>query len=314
MKLRVSGLVAMSAMILFYGHHRASAVQEPDDNSATFQVHSNLVLVPVTVTTGNGRAVPALEKEHFTVFEDHKQQVITHFTSEDAPATIGFVIDASDSMLPRMGKAREAVYAILQNANPDDDFFLIRFSNHADMLVPLTNHPDEIRRGVDAVRVDGSTAVLDAVAMGLREMRHSRHTRRALILISDGEDNSSRITDREFKRMTCENDTPIYTLFVGDPVDFSQFQHWNKYSGAGLLDDIAKQTGGRMFTVTKIKQLPEIAAKIGTWLRSQYVLGYVPEDASRDGRYHKIQVKIARPDGAPRIHANWRLGYIAPKD
>jgi VWFA-related protein len=295
----------------------AIAGQEPQasttarGSAARFLVHSDLVLVPVTVTMGNGQGVQGLAKEDFTVFDDRVPQVITHFTSEDAPASIGLVFDASDSMAPKMVKAREAVHAILRNANPDDEFFLIRFATHPELVVPLTTDAEQIRSAAQEIQVSGATAVLDALKMAWVEMARARHTRKAIILISDGEDNSSRTTPGEFKQLATENDTTIYTLYIGDRMG-SQVQYWTKLTGAGLLEEIARQTGGHMFEVSKPKQLPAISAKIGCWIRSQYVLGYVPSAESRNGRYHKIQVKVTKPQGFPRLHSVWRLGYHSP--
>ena len=283
-----------------------------EGDAARFLVHSDLVLVPVTVTSGNGRVVPGLAKEQFSVFEDRVEQVITHFTSENAPATIGVVFDTSDSMGPRMAKAREAACAVLRNANPEDEFFLIRFSNAPEMTVRLTREPDRIRRAVRTLEADGFTALLDAVKMAWLEMQKAAHARKAIILISDGEDNSSHITPAQFKQMATENDTTIYTLFIGESTDFLS-THRNKATGVGLLDDLARQTGGHMFEVSNLKQLPDIASKIAAWVRSQYVLGYVPRTDSRNGSYHRIEVKIAKPPGFPRLHSSWRLGYYAPK-
>ena len=283
-----------------------------EGSAARFRVSSDLVLVPVTVLTANGRVVPGLEKEHFSVFEDHTEQTITHFTSEDAPATIGFVFDISDSMERNMVKSREAVHAIVGVAHPKDEFFFVSFNDWPAMNVRMTTNAEDVNMAADTLRVHGATALIDAVAMALREMNaHAHYTRKAIIVISDGDDNSSHMTVDELKQFACSSDTLIYTLFVGDMPDFS-YQRRSDSRGPGLLEFIAKQSGGRMFVVNKLKQLPEIAKRIGAWVRSQYVLGYVPSAASKDGQYHKIQVKIRKPDGFPRLQVTWRLGYYAP--
>lgn len=275
-----------------------------------FSVRSDLVLVPVTVVTGSGRAVPGLTKDQFSVFDDRIPQVISHFTSEDAPATIGLVIDCSGSMERRLAKAQEAIYAVLQNANPGDEFFLIRFSDQPQLEVELTSQADQVRRAVRTLKADGSTALLDAVKMAWIEMSKARHARKAIVLISDGEDNYSRTSTAEFKELAAENDTTIYTLFIGELPDAPE--EWSKLTGAGLLNDIARQTGGEMFPVSKLKQLPGIAAKIGSWIRSQYVLGYIPANGNRNCGYHRIKVKVSKPTGFPRFHPTWRLTYYVP--
>jgi Ca-activated chloride channel homolog len=285
---------------------------ESEARAARFLVHSDLVLVPVTVTTHNGRVVPGLAKEDFTLLQDNVPQVITHFTSEDAPATIGLVVDCSDSMVgPRLARAQEAAFALLSNAGPEDEFFLIRFSDRPELQIGPTAQTGEVRRAVETLRVGGFTAVVDAVKMALLEMSKAKHRRKAIVLFSDGEDNHSRTTTAEFKQLATESDTTIYTLFISDPWSAASLAQ-GRVTGAPLLNDIARQTGGHMFAVSEVRQLPKIAAKIGSWIRSQYVLGYVPPDEERSGRYHRILVKIAKPAGLPKLHSSWRLGYYAP--
>jgi Ca-activated chloride channel homolog len=282
-------------------------------SNTTIKVTSNLVLIPVTVTDGNGRVVPGLEKEHFTLFEGTAQQEITHFAAEDAPVSIGIVFDASDSMEPKLHKAREALNALLNHANPADEFFLVRFSTEARLVASMTNQPQEIRDRMDSLRMGGSTALLDGVRLAMAEMAHASYTRKAIVIISDGQDNSSHWSVSELKAAVREQDVLIYAIGITDQATGSYLGP-QRLTGAALLNEIAIQTGGRLFEVNKLKELPDIAAKIGGWLRNQYVLGYVPSDSVRDGSYRRIQLKVARPKGYPRLHAVWRQGYYAPKE
>src|SRR5262249_17013367 len=127
-----------------------------------------------------------------------------------------------------------------------------------------------------------------------------------IVVISDGEDNASHWRVADLKAAVRKQDILIYTIGITDPTE--------SRSGTALLNEIAGQTGGRFFEVNKLKQLPEIAAKIGAWVRNQYVLGYVPGRSLMDGAYHRVELKIARPKGYPRLHAVWRQGYYAPKE
>lgn len=289
-----------------------SASREMERPLTNILVHSDLVLIPVTVTDGKGRIVTGLQKEQFSLYEDKIEQDITHFDTEDAPASVGLVFDASDSMEPRMFKAREAVNALLDKANPNDEFFLVRFSTHAELTAGLTADRERIRRRVDSLETGGSTALLDAVLLAMDEMKNARYTRKAIIIISDGEDNSSQCPVSRFREAVRQSDVLIYSIGITDSNGFSQSFSSSRPSGSALLSDISTQTGGRLFPVTNIKQLPEIATTIGSWLRSQYVLGYAPSTSDKDGKYRRIQVKLSRPKGFPKLHAFWRLGYYAP--
>lgn len=277
-----------------------------DRSNSTIRVHSDLVLIPVTVTDGSGKVVSGLVKEQFTLLEDNTPQEITHFAAENAPASIGIVFDASDSMGPKLRKAREAVDTLLRTSYPDDEFLLIRFSTEARVVVPLTTRHEELQNAIGRLRVGGSTALLDGVRLALGEMAHARYSRKAIIVISDGEDNSSHSNVADLKIAVRNQDIVIYTIGILDPI--------GSRMGAPLLKTIATQTGGHLFEVDKPNQLPDIAAKIGGWLRNQYVLGYVPNSPERDGTYRKIDLKIDRPKGYPRLHAVWRQGYYAPKE
>jgi Ca-activated chloride channel homolog len=318
-------LVARSVACILLSSVGVAVCGEPQDKTgvasreaypkiATILVHSDLVQIPVTVTDRNGRVVPGLEKEHFTLFEDKVQQVITHFAAEDAPTSIGIVFDTSDSMKFRMNKAHEAVDALLKNANPADEFFLVQFSSHAAVVAGMTSNSEEIAQKAAAMRVGGSTALLDAVALAMEEMRSARHLRKAIVIISDGDDNSSRCSVSEIKKIVREGDVLIYAIGITDDVDYSMYLQRDKLTGPALLNEIATQTGGRLFEVRKLKQLPDITAKISGWLRNQYVLGYAPENPERNGEYRRVEVKVSKPKGFPRLHAFWRLGYYAPTE
>jgi Ca-activated chloride channel family protein len=278
-------------------------------------VNSDLVVIPVTVTDGKGRVVDGLQKEHFALYEDKVEQQITHFASEDAPVSIGLVFDTSDSMAPKLQRAREAVGALLNNTNPEDEFFLVQFSDHAQLLVNLTKQTEEIRKHVAMMEIGGTTALLDAVTVALHEMRNARHNRRAIIIISDGEDNASHCSVRDLKKEVREGNVLIYAIGIADSSASAQGWPPPRLTGSPLLDEIATQTGGRLFEVNRLKQLPGITSKISEWLRKQYVLAYAPpSDTHKNGGYRHVQIKITKPTGFPRLHAFWRLGYYAPAE
>ena len=292
----------------------AAVSQGPYRSAMTFQVDSDLVLIPVTVTDGKGRVVAGLEKDNFTLYQDKVQQAITHFGSEDAPASIGIVFDTSDSMAPKLSKAREAVNALLTNAHPDDEFFLVNFSTEPVLLVPMTSNQEEIRNRVAALKIGGTTALLDAVGLAMSEMRDARYTRKALIIISDGDDNASHCSVHDLIQKVGQGDVLMYAIGITDSSYSSTAWPPPPSTGSSLLKEITSETGGRLFEVHNLKDLPKIASRISAWLRSQYVLGYAPNSSGDNRRYHRIQVRLTKPNGFPRLHALWRLGYYAPTE
>lgn len=280
------------------------------DRLANIRVDANLVLVPVMVTDHRDRLITGLDKDHFKVFEDKVEQVITHFTSEDAPVSIGLVFDCSGSMGAKLQKSRAAVSEFLRTSNPEDEFSLVLFNDRAQLVIPFTDRIEDIQNRMLFTESKGRTALLDAIYLSLDEMKKAKHSRKAILIISDGGDNCSRYSYREVKNYVREADVQIYSIGILEPFGMRN-RTPEEMSGPGLLDEISQETGGRLFEVDDLNELPDIANKIGTALRNQYVLGYMPSDMKHDGKYHKIQVKIDRPKGLPPLRTSFRTGYYA---
>jgi VWFA-related protein len=281
------------------------------DRLPPLHVNSDLVQIPVTVLDRNNASVFGLEKEHFRLFDEKVEQTITHFAMEDAPISIGFVFDASSSMRDKMQKSEEAVTTLLRTANPGDEFFLVRFSDSVELFADLTRSTDEVQKQLSYLRPEGRTALLDAIKFSLRRMEKANNARRALIIISDGADNCSRYTLSELKNLVREMDIQIYALGIFNPFN-TKFQSPEELAGPGLLREIAKQSGGRLFEIENVNQLPVVASKIGDALRAQYVLGYSPKAMSPNGKYHRVEVRLSPPRGSGKLQAYWRRGYYAP--
>jgi VWFA-related protein len=256
-----------------------------------FHVTSDLVVIPVTVTDHQGRTVRGLQKEHFTLYEDSVEQRITQFASEDVPVSISLVLDTSASMGPKLERAREAAAALVNNSNPEDEFSLVKFNSRAELTMGFTKNKKDIRSRMAMVQTSGATALLDAVAVALNEMKGAHHTRKAIILISDGEDNASHCSVQELKEAVRRADVLIYVIGISD--SYSRYRTAQSLAGFPLLEEITQQTGGHLFQVNRLKQLTEIASKIGAWLRNQYVLAYAPNNLQNNGTYHEIKVTVS---------------------
>jgi Ca-activated chloride channel family protein len=290
----------------------ATADTAPDRaRHSSIRVESTEVHIPVTVTDPLNRFVTGLEKEHFRVFEDKIEQKVTYFSSEDAPISIGLVFDTSGSMGSKLQKSRQAVVQLMKTANPEDEFLLVQFSDRPELTVPLTHDAEEIQNRLTFVQSKGRTALLDGVYLAVSEMKKAHNPRKALVVISDGGDNSSRYTESEIKNLVREADVQIYAIGIFEPTA-SRGRTAEELAGPSLLTEIAEQTGGRQFPVENVNELPDIAARIGIELHNQYVLGYAPSNGGKDGKYRHITVKLVQPKGLPPLRAFWRLGYYAP--
>ena len=283
----------------------------PAPPRSNIRVDTTLVLIPVAVTTPMNQYVTGMERENFKLFEDKVEQKISHFSSEDAPLSVGIVFDTSGSMGAKLSKSREAVAQFFKTANPEDEFFLVEFNDRPELVNGFTTSLEEIQNKLTFTQSKGRTALLDAIYLALHTMKKGRNPRKALLIISDGGDNSSRYTESEIKNLVREADVQIYAIGIFEPAS-SRGRTAEEMSGPGLLSEIAEQTGGRHFPADNLNELPDIAAHIGLELRNQYILGYTPTNRGRDGKYRRVKVQLVQPRGLPPLRAFWRLGYYAP--
>lgn len=270
----------------------------------------NLALVTVTVTDPYNRQVSGLEPDNFRVFEDNVEQEIVNFSCEDIPVSVGIILDLSGSMSNKAAKAKEATIQFLNTSNPDDEFFLVGFNDHAQLLTSFTNNVQDLQSGLLSASTHGSTALLDAIFLGLAQMKTAHFGKRALLVISDGGDNHSRYSQSDIRRLVREADTQLYAIGIVDPLPYRSRTQEELY-GPSLLSEITELTGGRTFFLDNVNDLPDIAAKIGTELRNQYILGYRPSNKKQNARWRKIKVKLRAPKGLPPLNVYAKTGYYA---
>jgi VWFA-related protein len=277
-----------------------------DQPRADLRVDTNLVLIPVEVSDSLNRPVTGLEKSDFRIFDEKIEQTIATFAMEDSPIAIGMVFDTSSSMGEQVRESRFAAREFFKTAEPGDEFCLVVFDSTARVAVPLTQDAREVDTQLMFTRPQGSTALIDAVYLALNEMKKSKMTKKALIIISDGGENHSRYTPSELHNMVRESDVLIYTIGVFGTGDGA------KYERHSLLGQISAESGGRAFPSADLP-LPEFAQKIIVDLRNRYLIGYSPTDRTRDGKFHHVEVKLTPPRGLPaKLRVHWRSGYYAP--
>src|SRR5437879_4443359 len=274
-------------------------------------VDVEVALVNVTVTDPYNRLVTGLDPDNFRVYEDNVEQEIVTFSAEDVPISIGVVFDFSGSMSNKVGKAREAALQVFKTANPQDDCFLFSFNERAELTSAFTNSVEDLQSRLMLTSPKGRTALLDAIYLGLSEMRGAHNAKHALLILSDGGDNHSRYNESDIKRLVKEADTQLYAIGIFDPLGFRN-RTPEELGGPSLLSEVTEMTGGRVFAVEKLDELPDIASKIGMELRNQYVLGYRPSNKAHDARWRKIKIKLRAPRGLPRSLSSPRRGITLP--
>jgi Ca-activated chloride channel family protein len=279
------------------------ATSRPGDSA--FHAESSLVLVPVTVLDRRGATVTDLTRSDFTVSENGIRRNISSFSEDEAPVSIGVVFDMSGSMTVVLGEARDALRAVLGDANPDDEAFVDTVSTRPGTYAPFTRDVDSILRPFTLTKAGGSTALIDTIYTSVDRLRSGTHSRKALIVVSDGMDNHSRHTKAELMARLMESEAQIYSIGLVDPSSpHGAAELLEKSRGLNLLDDISSVTGGIVFRVSAQLEVAKASATIGQALRTRYNIGYVPPP-SHDGLWRRIDVRIARP--GMRVYA--RRGY-----
>ncbi len=299
-----------SPMVKIEPHGRArTPLESMEFPHVDLRVDVPLVLIPVHVTTPLGASVTNLDKDNFRLFEDNVEQKITQFASEDAPLSIGLLFDASGSMRNKMKQSSEAAAAFFRTANPEDEFFLIEFNERPRLAVPFTRDSDEIYKRIVHTRPIGRTSLLDAIHMGLLQMKGAKNLRKAIVIFSDGGDNRSRYTESEIKTAMREADVQVYAMGIFEPED-TRKRTPEEEDGPRLLSELADETGGRHYPVHRLQDLPAVCERIANELRNQYLLGYAPGNAVRDGKFRQVKVMVSPPEGMPKLRTHHRQGYF----
>ena len=278
-----------------------------DRRTQPIRANVDLVLVPVTVNDPMNRVVTGLDSKNFTVYEDTKPQEIKNLSCEDAPVSLGVILDVSGSMATKIDRAREAVLQFLKTANPQDEFFMITFAERPQLVGDFTQNLDNLQAKLLFTKPKGRTALLDAIYLGLTQMREAKYPRKAILIISDGGDNHSRYTEGEIKLAVKEADVVIHAIGIFD----RYFATDEERLGPELLSEIAEITGGRSFNLDNPNELPVVAQRIGVELRNQYVVGYRSKNPAHDGKWRKIKVGLRLPKGLPPLSVRAKTGYYA---
>src|ERR1700678_1484679 len=275
---------------------------------ARIAMNVDLVLVPVTITDPMNRLVTGLEQSDFFIYENNSQQKLKTFSCEDAPVSLGILSPLSRSITSKLIRARDSILQFMKTANPQDEFFVIGFNDRPELIEDFTSSIDDIEARLQTVRAGHRTALLDAIYYGMDKMKTARNERKALLVVSDGGDNRSRYTEGEIKAQVRESEVEIYSIGIFDPYAPTTEERM----GPMLLNDLCEETGGRLFRVDDLADMGDIAIKISTELRNQYVLGYHPNAVQRDGKWRKVKVKLVPTQGLPPLTVHARTGYYAP--
>ncbi len=286
---------------------KATATQAKLSDDKPIILNSDLVSLTVTVTDKQGRSVTGLNKNNFIVLDEQVPQEISYFSDEDDPASIAILFDVSASMdEAKISSAKEALARFIQTSHPDDQYFLINFDSTARLLLDGVRDGDAILKKFTYVQTQGNTALYDAVSLGIEKISQGVFSKRAIILISDGEDNRSRHTFNALRRQLREADAAIYTIQVGIPLPRSNASY--------VMSELATASGGKAFPYQNRNGLREAFERIALELRQQYSIAFFPSGFIPDGRKRNIKVKVVQPEGAAHVVVRHRKAYTAVRE
>ena len=270
-------------------------------------VNTDLVTLTVSVTDNHGRYVSGLSKNDFTVSDNKVPQEISFFSDADSPVSVGIVFDVSGSMSgKKIKQAREALSGFIQTSHPQDEYFLIGFNSQPQLLLDKTRDGDAVIKRLSFVEPRGSTAIYDASYLALERVMRGAYPRRAILIISDGEDNDSRYKFSELRRSLRESDVIVYAIGIRGRATGK----WSRY-GDHVLDELASISGGKAFFPRNSARLNEALEQIALELRHQYSIGYRPSNFAADGKWHRVRVKVTPPPEFNRVFIRSREGYFA---
>jgi Ca-activated chloride channel homolog len=285
------------------------ATPPDDEDEGTIKIPIDLVTLTLTVTDQYGRYVSGLNKNAFTVMDNNQEQEITFFSDTDAPVSIGVLFDVSGSMNgDKIARARKALERFINTSHPMDEYFLIAFNTRAQLLLDRTRDGEAVLNKLTLVQPKANTALYDACYLGIERVTRGSHQKKALLIISDGQDNSSRYNFGEVKRLMKEADVTVYSVGILDGGDAGSALGMQ---GQAFLDELSGVTGGKSFYPQTNIEMDEIFERIALELRHQYSIGYTPKDFALDGKWRKVKVKVKPPRGLPRLNVRGREGYYA---
>jgi Ca-activated chloride channel homolog len=285
-----------------------SHAQNVEDHDYKLGVNVELVQLPVSVVDTKGVPVRGLKPEDFAIYEDKVLQNISLFKQEDMPLSMGLVIDASSSMSEKRKRLNIAAMTFVRESNLEDETAIVSFGDQVNLEHDFTSNTRMLKRTLNRISSNGSTALYDAVIQAARHLQESgSHEKKVLLVVSDGEDNASKHTLEEV--LTTIRESKIILYSIGLLSDFP-----TSYSDAGKepLKQLAEVTGGVAYFPRNVRDVEEVCRGIARDLRNQYTIGYIPSNGKLDGSWRRILVQVNPSKTIPKVRVRTKQGYYAP--
>lgn len=303
----------LGAPLLAQQHPHESA-QDP-----TIKLSTDLVSLSVMVTDQKGQAISGLKQEDFKVYENGVEQTLGFFSTDKMPVCWGLVLDRSGSMAEMLGDVYRAAVHVVDEGTEEDETFIVTFDQKAELVTDFVSDKHRLQNSILGLRAGGETALWDAINFALDHLKHAKHRKKVLVVITDGEDNSSRLKFRELIERAEEENVLIYTVGMFESGMYRPTlldDSWRKVLGDPPQEQLAKLaevTGAKAHFPTNVKQCQEAMRAIASEVSHQYSLGYYPNDTKNDGKWRQLKVVAGQSGGKTKYVARTRAGYYAPK-
>ncbi|MGH9715612.1 MAG: VWA domain-containing protein [Candidatus Acidiferrales bacterium] len=286
----------------------------PPHRGTSLKSTVDLVALHVTVTDKKGDLITTLHKKNFEVYEDKVRQDISLFSRADIPVTAGLVIDNSGSMREKRAQVNAAAMTFVKTSNPQDEMFVVNFNDEYYLDTPgdFTNNQKALQDALSRIDTRGSTALYDAVIGSLNHLKKGHRDKRVLLLVTDGDDDASRMTFADTIRAAERSNATIYAIGVFSQDDREHDKRMVHHS-TRVLKELAKATGGAAYFPIDLGQVTPICERVAQEIRSQYTIGYYPTNMAHDGSFRLVRVKVISPKGMGKLDVRTRAGYYAPR-
>ncbi len=285
---------------------------EPSQDAAPLRLSTELVSLSVTVTDQKGQAITGLKRENFKVYESGVEQKLDFFSAEEMPVCWGIVLDRSGSMMEMIGDVYRAAVHVVDEGTEQDEAFVATFNQQVELVSDFIADKHKLGNSILGLRAGGETALWDAINFALDHLKKAKHRKKVLVVITDGDDNASRIKFRKLIERAEEENVLIYPVGMFE----SSNMFGLRMSGRGPRDDLeklAEVTGARAHFPANVEQCREVMRAIAGEVSHQYSVGYYPNNTKNDGKWRNIQAVVGQPDSKTKYVARTRAGYYAQK-
>lgn len=310
-------MIRITCVVILLVSASAILAQElrQQDKSYTMSVDVQLVQLPVSVLNKDGHPVTGLQKDHFQVFEDGVLQEISLFKHEDVPVSVGLVIDNSGSMRNKRESVNSAALTFAKESNPEDESFIVNFDDSAYLEQDFTSSINDLVKALGHLDTRGETALYDALYLSAEHLNEGQKDKKALLLITDGEDNMSKYSLEKVLVKLRQSKATVYVIGLLEENDArgGLFSKPPSKRAREVLEKFAETTGGRAYFPKSVDEIEGLCRRIAHDLRNHYTLGYTPSNRKLDGSWRMTTIRLNPPKTVSKVTVRVKQGYYAPK-